>query len=655
MKLRPPAYPLLTIDPYISIWSMHDTLTAQDTRQWTGRSNILTGIVSIDGKEYVFMGDAARAGRPAMEQKSVDLDAFSTVYTFAAGGVELTARFTSPLLPDDMLLLSRPVSYLHVQIRSLDGASHTALLTVRVSGQICVDRDDPYPLVFEQVTAADGVATMKMGGLEQPVLGRSGDGVGIDWGYVYLSADGDSRCGCRADAEPAYIYTETALDTARRPAALIAFAYDDVYALTYFGRPLEAYWKKDGATIENAIADAYREYPLLLERCAAFDKAMTAAAAAAGGEEYAELLQLALRQVLAAHKLALDEDGEVLYISKECYSNGCAATVDVSYPSIPLFLLYNPELVKGMLRPIFRYAASSAWPFPYAPHDVGTYPILNGQVYSRGTDPRWQMPVEECGNMLVMVSAVTAAEGNAAFAEAFRPLLDTWADYLAAHGLDPENQLCTDDFAGHLAHNCNLSLKAIVGLGGYAEVCRRLGDDRAADRYGATAKAMAAAWLEKAANGDGSYRLAFDRPGTFSMKYNAVWDRLLGLGLFPEDFFRTETAGYRTRVNPYGLPLDNRADYTKSDWLVWTATLAGDKADFEEMVHPLWLAYHLSPSRVPMTDWYSTVTSLQAGFQHRTVQGGLWIKLLDAEKICRVCGHAAGGGEAVPLEAVSAP
>ena len=118
---------------------------------------------------------------------------------------------------------------------------------------------------------------------------------------------------------------------------------------------------------------------------------------------------MAYRQVVAAHKLAVDENGEILWVSKECFSNGCAATVDVSYPSIPLFLLYNPELVKGMMRPIFRYAASDAWPFDFAPHDAGQFPLLNGQVYANGTDPKDQMPVEECGNMLVMMAAVCLA------------------------------------------------------------------------------------------------------------------------------------------------------------------------------------------------------------------------------------------------------
>jgi hypothetical protein len=71
--------------------------------------------------------------------------------------------------------------------------------------------------------------------------------------------------------------------------------------------------------------------------------------------------------VCAAHKLVYDENGDVLYISKECFSNGCAATVDVSYPSIPLFLCYNPELVRGMMRPIFRFARTDEWEFDFSP------------------------------------------------------------------------------------------------------------------------------------------------------------------------------------------------------------------------------------------------------------------------------------------------
>ena len=136
-------------------------------------------------------------------------------------------------------------------------------------------------------------------------------------------------------------------------------------------------------------------------------------------------------------------------------------------------------------------------------------------------------------------------------------------------------------------------------------------------------------------NGDGTYRLAFDQPNTYSMKYNVVWDIVFGSRIFPAEVLASEFAGYKKRIRPYGMPLDNRKTYTKSDWLVWTATLAREKEDFEAFVEPLWMAYHNSPSRVPLTDWYDTVTSIQVGFQHRTVQGGLFMKVLEASGKCR--------------------
>lgn len=125
---------------------------------------------------------------------------------------------------------------------------------------------------------------------------------------------------------------------------------------------------------------------------------------------------------------------------------------------------------------MFRYAQSEQWPFDFAPHDAGQYPLLNGQVYSNGTDPKHQMPVEECGNILVMLTALSLAEKNAEFAFNYRPLLEQWVIYLEKYGDDPAEQLCTDDFAGHLAHNCNLSLKAIMGVAGYGLICGMWGE-----------------------------------------------------------------------------------------------------------------------------------------------------------------------------------
>jgi hypothetical protein len=371
-----------------------------------------------------------------------------------------------------------------------------------------------------------------------------------------------------------------------------------------------------------------RDRESVSRRCDAFDRKLVADLRKQGGADYADICVLAYRQCLAANKLVADAQGRPLHFPKENFSNGCISTVDVIYPSSPFFLLLNPTLLKAELTPVLDYAMSPRWTFPFAPHDLGTYPLANGQVYGGGErNERDQMPVEESGNMLLMLAALAKVDGNADYAKPNWPVLTRWAEYLKAKGLDPENQLCTDDFAGHLAHNTNLSLKAILALGGYAQLCRMTGRTAEAEEYLRTAREMASKWVEMAKDGD-HYRLTFDRAGTWSQKYNLVWDRLLGLNLFPADVAKTEIEFYKKTLNRYGLPLDNRKAYTKLDWTIWTATMADNSSDFQTLVAPVRKWVNETPTRVPLCDWYWTTDGKQAGFQARSVVGGVFIKML---------------------------
>ena len=403
----------------------------------------------------------------------------------------------------------------------------------------------------------------------------------------------------------------------------LLIGYDDLYAIQYFNDNRMAYWKHDGQTdIFDAFVKGQKEYAGMMKRCADFDGRLMQETAAAGGQKYAELCALAYRQAVSAHKLVTDKEGNLLFFSKENFSNGSIGTVDITYPSAPLFLCYNPELLKGMMNPIFYYSESGKWNKPFPSHDVGTYPLANGQTY--GGD----MPVEESGNMLILATAIATIEGNAGYAAKHWDVLTIWADYLKKEGLDPDNQLCTDDFAGHFAHNTNLSIKAIMGVAGYGKMAGMLGKKEIADSYLAAAREMAGKWIAMAKDGD-HYKLTFDKPGTWSQKYNLVWDRLLGLNIFPSEIAGTETAYYKTKQNKYGLPLDNREDYTKSDWILWSACLTGDAADFEALMLPVWKYANETTSRVPLSDWHYTSDGTQRGFQARSVVGGYYMRLLE--------------------------
>jgi hypothetical protein len=648
---RPPAVPLVAHNPYFSIWSMADKLTDQDTKHWTGARQPIAGLARIDGKTYRFMGAMPR-GVPAMDQLALTVTPTHTVYTFRADGVTLTVSFFTPAFPKDLDVLSRPVTYM--TFSATGQGYHDLSVLIDVDPVVAVNTPD------EAVTwgrsRAQGLTVLNVGSRDQRVLNRPGDDLRIDWGYFHLAVPdsaaaqlAESRDAMQSFAATGALPQDDDMDMPRMPrehaahlAALlpmnlrsgasenrhVLLSYTEDYAIEYLGRKLRPYWQRNGMTVQQMLATAESELPSLEQRGDKFDSELTADLEKAGGKDYAQLAILAYRQTLAAHGLAADFDGTPMLFPKENFSNGCISTVDVLYPSAPFFLFFNPALIEAQLKPVMEYAALPRWKWPFAPHDLGTYPLANGQVYGGGeVTEENQMPVEESGNLLIMAAAMSREEGNWDFARQYWPQFTKWAEYLRDKGLDPANQLSTDDFAGHLAHNSNLSIKAIEGLAAYAQMARGAGKPEVADEYSHVAADMAAKWQTMAIDGD-HYKLAFDKPGTWSQKYNLVWDQILDFNLFPAKVRQTEMAFYLKHLNQFGLPLDNRADYTKLDWEIWTATLTDSPDQFAVLLAPIGRWINQGPTRVPLTDWYDTKTGKQMAFQARSVVGGVYIKAL---------------------------
>ena len=644
---RPPAVPLVTIDPYTSCWSMADKLSADWPRHWTGKIHAMCGFVRVDGKPWRFMGKAEELSEEA-EQHALTVSATQTVYEFKIGAVNLKVKFTSPLLLSDLKLLSRPANYVTFEAVSTDGKPHQVQVYFDITGEWCVNQ--PNQQVQWGRAAAEGLDAMRIGSKDQRVLATKGDDVRIDWGFLYLAVPGGTARSVigeakRARTDFAANSTATLQDepsvfrsandrwpalaatidmgavTDRQVRRHLTIAYDDLFSVEYFQHKLRPWWRNEHATAELMLAAAEKEYVDVLARCDQFDVQLAAQAGRSGSQEYVRLCQLAYRQAIAAHKLVATPEGQPLFFSKENFSNGSIGTVDVTYPSAPLFLLYNPVLLRGMMDPIFFYSESGQWKKPFAAHDVGTYPQANGQTYPE------DMPVEECGNMLILAAAIADAEGNADYAKRHWKTLTIWAEYLRSEGFDPANQLCTDDFAGHLAHNANLSIKAIIGLGSYGKLAATLGMNPIARDYLNLAKELAVKWTEAAAAGDHT-RLTFDRMDSWSQKYNLVWDDLLALNLFPPQVAQQEIAFYLKKQNEFGLPLDSRKTYTKSDWIIWTASMARSRDDFQTLIHPVYRFVNETPDRVPISDWHETTNGKMVGFRARSVVGGYYMKML---------------------------
>jgi hypothetical protein len=650
---RPPAVPLVTNDPYLSIWSEADHLNDQATRHWTHKEHPLVSLIRIDGKAYRLMGKEP-ADVPAFPQTGVRVLPTRSIYDFDDGHVHVTLTFMTPALPDDLEAYSLPLSYITWEARSADGSPHKVSIYDSTSGLLTVNMADQ-KVQWARETMG-GLTALRIGTLSQTLLSPPGDDARIDWGYAYAAAstaDSKAAIGGNAALEKAFVeqgelpkqddagapraanddqptlaFTFDLGSVGEKPASRhLMVAYDEIYSIKYFNQKLRPYWRRNGATPSDMLQAADRDYPALVGRCEAFDKDLVADLTKAGGERYAQVVALSYRECVAANGLAADANGQPLFFTKENTSNGDIATVDVFYPMDPIWVLLSPTLAKASLVHVLTYAASDHWKFPNAPHDLGTYPVANGR-----DDGGEGMPVEESGNMILLCDAIAQAEGKPDFVAKWWPQLTQWAQYLEKYGLDPEQQLCTDDFMGHLAHNANLSVKAILALAAYGDLCKMRGDAAGAEKYAKMAKVDAEHWVKVADSGDHSL-LAFDKPGTWSQKYNLVWDRLLGLNVFPPEVAQKEIAYYKKVMQKYGVPLDSRTKLTKTDWSFWSATMAESRADFEAIVSPAWDYLNETTVRDPVADSYETDKVHSGGMHARPVVGGLFIKMLADREI----------------------
>lgn len=629
--MRLPAYPLITVDPYFSIWSKSDHLYGSDTELWCGAPKRLTGEITIDGTTYAFMG---KHTIPVIQQKELDVTPYITKYVFENSIIRLTVSFWTPLIFEDLHLFSMPCSFVDYQIEILDHLKHTISVCVYAGEEFVYDKKSrPCDKSIEQYS---GIRYIKLGQKKQRPLCKSGDSVSADWGFLYAFGGQYSF----SEEKRRSICVSNTFDTDASVNFTHIFAYDDVFSVEYFGTPLTGLWKEKFDDIGQAIDYCANHHDHLYCKIKEQENQIIQEAEHFG-KSYVQIISAAARQVLAAHKLVRSPQGELLYLSKECHSNGCINTVDVSYPAVPMFLLYKPELVKAMLSGIFEFAHMPLWQADYAPHDIGRYPHADGQVYSLWENrvinrrkiykrskftiynQNSQMPVEECGNMLILSYAYYIMTKDDAQMRENYDLLSKWAAYLRNKGVILDNQLCTDDFAGHSEKNVNLAIKEIMGLACFSKIASVLGHT---NDYFETAEAYAKQLISLTKH-NGYLSFAIDDLN-WSLKYNLVWDILFDFNLFDKSIYDAESLKYREELNAYGVPLDFRKDFTKTDWMMWASILDASGKNIGLFADCIVQYLNDTKDRNCFTDWYDTKTAKECGFNHRSVQAGLWMPVL---------------------------
>jgi hypothetical protein len=653
--VRPPATPLAVRSPYLTTWLAGDMLPGTWPTFWTGAVTAMTGIVRVDNQPYVFMG-APSGGWPLATQISLVTTATRSTYTVTAGPVTLAVAFFSPVDPANLKRQSVPMSYVTVNVAANDGASHHVSVYIDISGEWAHGQNTQQLSWASQVVGS--LRAHSCTPTSPTVLAEFNEQA--SWGTVVWATDNVAglswQTGADAAVRAAAANTGALPNTndTNQPRAInnnwpvfgfnrdlgtvgaggsgpivFVIGHARTPAVSYLGTNLDPWWRTYWATWQDMLTWFRDDYPAALAGGTATDNAINAwahqaAGSGAAGDQYAALCALTLRQAIGGTEL-VNHNGSPWAMLKEISSNGDFSTVDVIYPASPAYLQLSPYYLELVLAAIFDYVENHGYPKTWAPHDLGTYPNAFGRINAVEED----MPVEESANMLIMATAVIArmpAARATAYAQQHYTLLHQWADYLVANLPDPGNQNQTDDFTGFIAHSVNLALKGIIGIGAMAEVARAAGNTGDVTFYSAKARAYIGQWVSMGQNAGSSHlKLTYDGADTtWSLKYNGYPDRLLDTNLIPPAVTAEEAAWYLQNQHTYGVLLDPRNQYTKTDWELWTAAFLAGHPDARDMLIGKAYAFANGTStRVPLTDWYDTNSGDRVGFADRPVIGGI--------------------------------
>ncbi|KAL1712103.1 DUF1793-domain-containing protein [Schizophyllum commune] len=666
--INPPALPLAVRTPYLSAWlpqgidgsgsgrALNDEWPTfwrlDETFGWAG-------FVKVDGEAYSFLGASSVPGASFSKaaQTSSKYTSTQTTFTMTAGSVDLTINFLSPIEPDDLVRQSTPFSYMAVSAASNDGASHSVQVYSDISGEWIVGdttraanwttttTDDgtiihqaqlqeqtPFAEVDDRVLQGSVYYAVKEGGSSTYQTGH--DTVVraqfIDNGSLANTQDTDFRA--IRENWPVFAFAHDLGSVSTDPSEPVVFAIGHVRdpVITYIqpdgtmqGRSY--YWRRKYGSAVDLITAFLADYPEALPRATAFD-AQIRKDAQAISPEYADIVELSMRQSFGATEITISgsegawNTSDMLMFIKEISSDGNLNTVDIIMPAWPVFVYTNLDYCKYLLLPLLDYQASGQYPNKYAVHDLGAhYPVADG--HNDGKDE--PMPIEESGNMIIMLLDYTQRSGDTSLIDTYSALLDQWGAYLVGNMPFLADQLATTDFAGSLPNQTNLAAKGIIALEAMAVIKEKYqGDEEAARTYHETAASYLATWQEYGISEDGSHlTLEYGNHTTDVLAYNLAMDKLLGLNFIPDSVNDMQSAYYANHTAKYGFPIDNRTAYTSAQWMIWT-TLSTTTAVRDQFISALhaWLTSGIT--QAPFGDRFLDDTGANSGNRGRPVVGG---------------------------------
>ncbi|KAF3917174.1 hypothetical protein ABW20_dc0103165 [Dactylellina cionopaga] len=741
--LTPATIPLIVRNPYLSLW-LQNARSEPWSRWpmfWTGQEIGLGAMIRVNHTVYPLLGrphdslggNGKKDGYSVQDPKyhGVDFDASKTWLRYSieeeGGEVDVQLTFTSPITVNNTMRQSIPAGYLEIAVDgNLDCEVYVDLNGLWVTG----DRGSD---IRWEMTEHGGLRSWKV--TRSRELHFSEDRDRAEWGSLYFTAPKDThyesnesapvrqrfahnkplrnvtdtRFRSVMDAEPIFAFSKhfslqgnsSGSSTPKHASALFTIAHvqDEVaqFASARGQTTMRPLWKGYFEDDFDLVHFHFHDYDSAVSEADKFNKQLVEHASramdGAAAETYTEILLLSTRQVLGGTSFSGTPSRPLLFL-KEISSDGNFQTIDVIFPAFPFFLYVNPSWLRYLLEPLLEHQAAGLYPNDYSMHDLGSsFPNATGHPDGRDE----YMPVEECGNMLIMGAAAVGSliqeygggekgrkmakewlEG--AWGDGGRPrdrysLWRKWTGYLIEFGLLPENQLSTDDFAGRLANQTNLALKGILGIKAMSELAAVVGNAKDEKYFSDVADSYVKTWHELALTRDGTHtKLAYHWQGSWGTLYNLYADSLLcyrkGLksplsqfstlnqkssrkgrlqtplddiasspGFVPEDIYTKQSDWYQEVEQKYGLPLDSRHIYTKSDWEFFAAAVATRKTR-EIIILDVGKWVSETSTDRPFTDLYDTEGDggfPGINFMARPVVGGHFAVLA----LERACG---GGG-----------
>ncbi|KAI1371497.1 DUF1793-domain-containing protein [Hypoxylon crocopeplum] len=779
--LTPPVLPLIVRNPYLSIWFAHAREAPWENWPmfWTGSTVGFAIMAAVPdtktvypllGRSHDFLRHSSSYNVSFPQYDGATFDASTTNLTYAIPGsdVRIILSFLSPITPTSTFRQSLPAGYLTCIV---EGSTDVSLY-VDINGEWASgNRDNKIEWGLVRTKKSDSaktpIKTWSIARRHEQLLTEFFDHA--EWGTIHISAPADvehqsgesnyirrqfaehgslknkvddSYRGIFED-EPVFAFSKTFKLSAAsnnshevaKDSAIFTFAltqdpvvqFASARGLTLM-RPL---WASYFFTTQEMLQYHYDDYDTAVYLARNYSEQLAKDAYASGSQDYQDIAALSARQVLGATQFSGTPESPIIFL-KEISSNGNFQTVDVIFPAFPFFLYTNPQWLAYLLEPLLEHQLSGQYPNDYSMHDLGTH-FPNATGHGDGNDE--YMPVEECGDMLIMgLALVNALKDNtqpafvrtapqqalplsleptkrlplvnsygmdrtwedmgttgekaaAKWAKRSYKLWKLWTGYLVRESLIPANQLCTDDFAGWLANQTNLALKGIIGIKAMSEIASVVGEEAESKWYSDVADEYIDKWQGFGLSRDKTHaKLAYTWYGSWTTLYNIFADALLCFHLpagkssslessrfwdsdqlplsaeaksstkstfIPDAIYKMQSDWYHAVLQRYGLPLDSRHLYTKSDWEFFAAAVTSKEVRTEILQHVATWVNETVTDR-PLTDLYETEG--EGGFpgpdfMARPVVGGHFAFLA----LERACGGKASEGlkfldEAGPAE-----